>query len=158
VPFASSVLVPTDLSPASHAAIAEAARLARAEACKITLLYVLDTEKWVPPPSVTNAESMLRRMVEEANGAAHSVLAALREHFFAGLSQVEVRTLEHASAALAICQCAREWGADLIVIASHGRAGAVPPGGVGSVTEKVVRAAECRVLVVPSARPSEIAH
>lgn len=157
MPFASSVLVPTDLSPASHAAIAEAARLARSEACKITLLYVLDTGTWVPPASVQNPESMLRRMVEEANGAAHSVLSALREHFLSGLPHVEVRTLEHASAALAICQCAREWGADLIVIASHGRA-AVPASGVGSVTEKVVRAAECRVLVVPSGRASEVAH
>jgi nucleotide-binding universal stress UspA family protein len=158
VQFTTSILVPTDLSPASHAALAEAARLARAAACKVTLLYVLDTGSWVPPPSVTNPESMLRRMIEEANGAAHSVLSALREHFFAGLPDVQLRTLEHTSAALAICQCARDFACDLIVIASHGRAGPVPAGGVGSVTEKVVRAAECRVLVVPSGRVSEIAH
>jgi nucleotide-binding universal stress UspA family protein len=158
VPFATSILVPTDLSPASHAALDEAARIARESQAKVTLLHVFDAGPWVLPPTVANPESMLRRMVEEATGAAQSVLLALRERYFGGDSNVLLRIIEHQSAAQAICTCAREWGADLIVIASHGRTGPSSPGGVGSVSEKVVRGALCRVLVVPSRDPQNFAH
>jgi universal stress protein A len=42
---------------------------------------------------------------------------------------------------------AKEWSADLIVIASHGRSG-VPRALLGSVAEEVIRHAPCPVLVV----------
>jgi len=42
---------------------------------------------------------------------------------------------------------AKEWSADLIVIASHGRSG-VPRTLLGSVAEEVIRHAPCPVLVV----------
>jgi len=48
-----------------------------------------------------------------------------------------------------ICQAAKEKGADLIVIATHGQTGwrrLV----FGSVTEKVVRLAPCPVLTIPA--------
>jgi nucleotide-binding universal stress UspA family protein len=158
VPFAASILVPTDLSPASHAALDEAARIARECGAKVTVLYVFDAGPWALPPSVQNPENTLRRMVEEATGAAQSVLLALRERYFGGDASVQLRTVEHSSAAQAICSCAREWGSDLIVIASHGRTGPSSPGGVGGVSDKVVRGAGCRVLVVPSRDPHDFAH
>ena len=46
-----------------------------------------------------------------------------------------------------IVQKAKEWPADLIVIASHGRFG-VPRALLGSVAEEVIRNAPCPVLVV----------
>ena len=46
-----------------------------------------------------------------------------------------------------IIQKAKEWAADLIVIASHGRSG-VPRALLGSVAEEVIRNAPCPVLVV----------
>jgi nucleotide-binding universal stress UspA family protein len=46
-----------------------------------------------------------------------------------------------------IVQKAKEWPADLIVIASHGRSG-VPRALLGSVAEEVIRNAPCPVLVV----------
>jgi nucleotide-binding universal stress UspA family protein len=158
VPFATSILVPTDLSPASHAALDEAARISRECGAKVTVLHVFDAGPWALPPSVSNPESTLRRIVEEATGAAQSVLLALRERYFPGDPNVMLRTVEHSSAAQAICNCARDWGADLIVIASHGRTGPSSPGGVGSVSDKVVRGAGCRVLVVPSRDPQDFAH
>lgn len=42
---------------------------------------------------------------------------------------------------------AKEWSADLLVIASHGRSG-VPRALLGSVAEEVIRNAPCPVLVV----------
>jgi nucleotide-binding universal stress UspA family protein len=46
-----------------------------------------------------------------------------------------------------IVKKAREWSADIIVIASHGRAG-IPRALFGSVAEEVMRNAPCPVLVV----------
>jgi nucleotide-binding universal stress UspA family protein len=154
VPFATSILVPTDLSPASHAALFEAARIARETQARVTVLYVFDAGPFPLPPTVANPESLLRSMAEEANGAAQSVLLGLRDRYFPGLD-VSLRTAENTSAAQAICALARELSADLIVLSSQGRTAA---GGVGSVTEKVVRTADMRVLVVPSRDPAELAH
>jgi nucleotide-binding universal stress UspA family protein len=97
------------------------------------------------------------------------VLANLRARFFASLagSRIDLRTVEHEGAAAGICATAVSLGADLIVIASHGRSTlsrAVPHGAegaraaLGSVTEKVVRAAACRVLVVPSEAAESHSH
>jgi universal stress protein A len=49
--------------------------------------------------------------------------------------------------ALTIVEKAKEWPADVIVMASHGRAG-VPRALFGSVAEEVMRKAPCPVLVV----------
>jgi nucleotide-binding universal stress UspA family protein len=46
-----------------------------------------------------------------------------------------------------IVKKAKEWSADVIVIASHGRAG-IPRALFGSVAEEVMRNAPCPVLVV----------
>ncbi len=155
--FASSILVPTDLSPASFAGLAEAARIARAAPCTVFLVSVLEAGPWVLPPSVSNRESTLRRILEEASGAVQSVLASLQQHYFTGLGDVHARTVQHASAAQAICACAEQWGVDLVVLSSHGRSG---PGAsqIGGVTEKVVRGAHCRVLVVPAQKSEALAH
>jgi nucleotide-binding universal stress UspA family protein len=61
-----------------------------------------------------------------------------------------VSTLEFAptgTPAAAIVGTAKEWSADLIVIASHGRAG-VARALLGSVAEGVMRNAPCPVLVI----------
>lgn len=48
-----------------------------------------------------------------------------------------------------VCDSAREWGADLIVIGTHGRGG-LSRLLMGSTAEAVVRHAPCPVLVVPA--------
>lgn len=166
MPFAASILVATDLSPASYAALVEAARIAAlcestrmAEPLtpRVILLHVFDIAPFRQlPRDATVSESTLRRISEEANGAAHSVLLGLRARFFPGRKDVEVATLEHDGAAEGICASASQCGADLIVMASHGRSGR--SGGHGSVTAKVVCAAPCRVLVIPSEDPERHAH
>jgi nucleotide-binding universal stress UspA family protein len=159
VPFASSLLVPTDLSPASYAALLEAARIAslcetargsEGASPRVTLLHVFDVAPFrLLPQGGTLSESTLRRIAEEANGAAQTVLLSLRARFFSGRKDVEVAMVEHDGAAAGICACAERNFADLIVMASHGRAGRTSAAH-GSVTAKVVRSAPCRVLVVPS--------
>jgi nucleotide-binding universal stress UspA family protein len=53
-----------------------------------------------------------------------------------------------------ILAVANDWGADLIVLASHGRGG-IARLLVGSVAEAVLRHANCPVLIVPSHRAKE---
>ena len=49
--------------------------------------------------------------------------------------------------AVTIAKTAKEWSADLIVIASHGRTG-IPRAVLGSVAEGVMRNAPCPVLIM----------
>jgi nucleotide-binding universal stress UspA family protein len=150
--FANHILVATDLSPASHAALQEAAALVRALGCPVTLLHVLELPPWLEANEPGRSESMRRRIAEEAAGAAQSVLFDLRDKFFPGIAGVTTRMLEHASAAQAICAVASDIPADLLVVSSRGRTGA------SGVTEKIVRSAPCRVLVVPVEDALVFAH
>jgi nucleotide-binding universal stress UspA family protein len=156
-PFVTSILVPTDLSEASYAGLAEAARLCQATSCYVRLLYVFDVSALALPPALSRSESTLRRIAEEATGAAFSVLLGLKERFFSGVSGVEVCTIEHDGAAQGICTAAARFEADLIVLTSSGR-GSGGEAALGTVTERVLRQAACRVLVVPPERAAEFAH
>jgi nucleotide-binding universal stress UspA family protein len=155
--FATSILVATDLSEGSYAGLAEAARICRATGCTARLLYVFDVSALALPKARVCSESTLRRIAEEATGAAFSVLLGLKERFFQGVNGVEICTLEHPGAALGVCAAARRFGADLIVLSTAGMRGQ-KESGVGSVTTRVLAAAPCRVLVVPSQGASDFAH
>lgn len=159
------MLVATDLSPASYAALAEAARIAAlsaknlgTEPIPVRVLHVFDVAPFRSlPADATLPSSTLRRIAEEANGAAHSVLLGLCGRFFQGLTKVEIQIVEHDGAAAGICESARANAVDLIVMASHGRSGRAASTH-GSTTAKVVRGAPCRVLVVPSDDPESHTH
>jgi nucleotide-binding universal stress UspA family protein len=165
VSFATSILVATDLSPASYAALAEAARLAAlpaknlgGEPLPVRILHVFDVAPFrLLPPAATLPSSTLRRIAEEANGAAHSVLLGLCGRFFQGLTRIEIHIEQHDGAAAGICASAQAHGVDLIVMGSHGRSGR-GASAYGSTTAKVVRSAPCRVLVVPADDPESHTH
>jgi len=88
---------------------------------------------------------------EHAHQVAHAELSVLRHQLLGAplqVSQAEVMVGE-GSAAEDILRVAEQKRPDLIVMATHGRTG-VQRLLLGSVTEKVVRAASCPVLAVPS--------
>lgn len=151
-PFVTSLVVATDLSEGSRVALEEAARLAQSCGCRVTLVHVFELPAWLAHDASPRGESLRRRIAEEANGAAQSVLLSMRERHFAGLAQVAIRTLEHESVAQGIAHLVAELGADLVVLTSHGRSGA------SGVTEKLVRLSPCRILVVPTASLATFAH
>ena len=99
-------------------------------------------------------------MVPHAIAAFESELAAARaEEVARGLEHIaqrelgglscELRSVTHPSPAVALCEQASEWKADLCVVGTHGRGG-LSRLLLGSVAERVVRHAPCDVLV---ARP-----
>ena len=126
------IVLPTDFSPASEAASRVARDLAMASGARLHLVHV------VPP--VTDP------------GSAGSNLAREATRLGGGLT-TNVALL-HGRAAHRITTYARERGADLIVMGTHGRTG-FSRRLLGSVAEAVVRTASCPVLTVPAPSQTE---
>lgn len=140
------ILVPLDLSPASLDGLREAIDLASAAGASLVLLTVIDTR--FPFPDLYSLEDpdhdYFRTMREAAIARMNDALAQLPE---VAAERVVVR----GRAKSEIPAMARELGADLIVMTSHG-AGGFREAMLGGTTEAVVRQAPCPVLVLPVAK------
>jgi nucleotide-binding universal stress UspA family protein len=142
---ATHILLTTDFSEASEGAVAKAGELARSSSAKLTVLHVHSR-----PPAAPEAFVPSEKVVVSADldAEAHQALEKLKGSKLAGVESIDLATVEHVSAPLAICDYADHHGVDLIVIGTHGRT-SVNRLLIGSVAEKVVRHATCPVLVVP---------
>ncbi|MCB9670875.1 MAG: universal stress protein [Alphaproteobacteria bacterium] len=134
------VLVPTDFSDASLAALDEARAIVD-DPAHLHVLHVLHPIHPAEP-------GMLWGAVDDGRRIAH-VEEHLREH-------LAVRGLSAAHAhctigdeGLSITELASSLGADLVVLASHGRTG-LSRVLLGSVAERVARHSPCPVLIVRS--------
>lgn len=138
------ILCPVDLSDTSLRALQHAAALAGWYDALLTALYV-DTALPIEHADFAFAPAQ----VLETNGSS-GALEQVR--MFAGRAApvtnvgVAVEASTHVEGA--ILEAARALPADLIVMGSHGRSG-VPRLFLGSVAERVLRAAPCPVMVVP---------
>jgi universal stress protein A len=139
-----NILVATDFSAPSGAALAYGRELARTHGARLHALHVLEdlaarypTELGFPPPSVVEQVEMAARRDLEAvlNDEDRRQLAAVAE------------VVTDANIVHAICAYAKSHSIDLIVTGTHGR-GAVKHFLIGSVAERVVRTAPCPVLTV----------
>ena len=141
------ILVPLDGSAPSKAALTEATRLARACGARLRVMHVLDelsctngfetAETYcaeVLPRMRQFGESLLEAGRAEAQAAGVPADTALREGF-------------GGSASALIVDMAASWGADLIVVGTHGRRGwnrLV----MGSDAEAILRTSPVPVLLV----------
>lgn len=141
-----TILVPTDFSDGSQAALDYASTLAKAFHAKIVLLHVIETTTY------TMTEAMqLVNVYDVVKTAVEPVL----DQMVKDLRQTQMtasRVLVQGGSAHEIVAQAREVGADLIVMGTHGRHG-VNRLFVGSVAERVVRLAHCPVLTVRTTEP-----
>jgi nucleotide-binding universal stress UspA family protein len=136
------VLVPVDFSGRSDDAVRYARALADLSGARVDLLHAVDTGF---EPDVYGVGMLwheaLPSIVERCRAAmAETAEALLGER--AGDLHVEV-----ASPAAAVLHAVERLGADLVVMATHGRTG-LKRFALGSVAEKVVQHAPCPVLVV----------
>ena len=139
------ILVPTDFSEASRAALENACRLADIFDASLCILHTVEN----PYPMVGHSEfgSLPQHVFDSMESRAHTQLAEVltpeqTERYRATL------VLCHGAAAEEILRYVREHGdIGLIVMATHGRGG-VARLMMGSVAEKVVRAAPCPVLTI----------
>jgi nucleotide-binding universal stress UspA family protein len=141
-----SILVPTDFSECARHAVPAAAKLARLLGARVVCLHVVEPVVqpigFAPVSEPMPAPELGERLEESA---ARDMPAFSKSEEFAGLEVEDM--LAHGDPAAEIVRVAKERGAGLIVISSHGRTGL---GRIifGSTAESVVRHAHCPVLVV----------
>jgi nucleotide-binding universal stress UspA family protein len=138
------ILLPSDFSDCSAEAARAARRLAERFASRLVVLHVLDEPAALDPMfrGEVPLEMLRSRMEQYAREGMETFLAV----HFQGLQNVETR-IASGVPYREIIREAREAGADLIVIGTHGRTG-VEHVLFGSTAEKVVRMAPCPVLTI----------
>jgi nucleotide-binding universal stress UspA family protein len=148
-----SILLPTDFSECAAHAVPAAAALARLTGARLVCLHVVEpvvpAVGWTPVAEPLPLADVGAHLEETA---ARELPRFARSEGCEGLEVEEV--IAHGEAASEIVRVARERGADMIVISSHGRTGL---GRIlfGSTAESVVRHAHCPVLVVKPGRSDE---
>jgi nucleotide-binding universal stress UspA family protein len=150
------ILAATDFSDTATAALAQAAKLAPALGARVTLLHVVYDDKITETLLGLDAMEYLTRIVGEGataeEGAAYlrnSALDKLQEainNVPKPRPTIEAAVVEGKPAEEIVAYAAAN-DVDLIVVGTLGR-GAIGRALLGSVADKVIRLAECPVLVV----------
>jgi len=142
VPTISRVLAPVDLSDQSDLIVNHATALADAYDAPLDLLHVVEEAAYpsaygLDPltPALPDVQDRAREALETLAGELDLRPGPVNVHVMAG------------NAARDIVEFADEQGADLIVMATHGRTG-LERFLIGSVAEKVVRRARCPVFTL----------
>jgi nucleotide-binding universal stress UspA family protein len=140
-----SILVATDFSPCSRAAVRLATAAARRRGVPLFLVHAIE------PPAVDPLSTPTAWSEWQANLTAAAQVAIARDasDVRQGGVVVEDRVLP-GPAANVILEAAREYAAELIVMGTHGRKGGAHLF-LGSVAESVVRSSPCPVLVTRDA-------
>ena len=140
------IVCPTDFSAAAESAVTKALELVRQFQAELVLVHVVPV---LPPaPSDPNFVFQVPEYERALHVDAERQLNALAADI-AG-KHVTVRTVVgHGDAGAEIVRIAKDEGADLIVISTHGSTG-WRRAMFGSVAEKVVRLAHRPVLTVPA--------
>ena len=140
-----TVVVATDFSKTSDAALAYGRELARTFGAKLQLLHI--TDNIVTRYAFEGAMALpMDVQIEYEKSSQDRIDAMLREDDRRELGAIAVMRVSN-SPADAIVEYAKEAGADVIVVGTHGRK-ALAHLVLGSVAERVVRLAPCPVLTV----------
>jgi nucleotide-binding universal stress UspA family protein len=141
------ILVGVDFSPESLRAVEHAMSVARHRGGTIVLAHVAA----IPPPRNVAGNDGWAALLRENLAADRVALADLRERI-AGQGVDISQVVHDGFADTALAELAREVGAGLIVVGTHGRTG-VKRWMLGSVAEKTVRLADVSVLVARGEAP-----
>lgn len=141
-PFA-KILVPTDFSPASDAALACAASLADTSSAAIVVLHVYESPRFAYPALSSSPLDDVSLVIEV--NARIGVEAAVTRLAVNGRAVEGM--VRQGSPWRRIEEVATEVGADLIVMGTHGRRG-FARALIGSVAERIVRVSTIPVLTV----------
>ncbi len=146
------VLLAIDGSKFAGAAINAVLSQVRQDHTQVLVLHALDWSDLMPTPfpevgvqpmlSVNQLESIIQTETQRAQEIVKT--AAERLHSAGFDASTSVR---EGGPKMVILDCAAQWGADLIVVGSHGRKG-VTRFLLGSVSEAVARHAHCSVEIV----------
>ncbi len=137
-----TILHATDFSESSDFAFRLACTLARDYGARLIVLHVA-----APPPAAGFAEGILIPEVVQSHEEERRALEAIQPKC---AKIVVERRLVEGEAATEILRAARESGADVVMLGTHGRSGLTRLL-MGSVAEHVVRQATCPVVTVKPA-------
>jgi len=143
------ILLAIDGSPFSDAAVNEVAKRPWPANAEVRIISVVEppllptVETWVPP------ENYIEALEKAGEDAAHAVIKKAADRI---VSQQQDRIVIRTSIIRgypkqAILDAADEWGADLIVVGSHGYRG-ITKVWLGSVSQAVSSHAKCSVEIV----------
>lgn len=146
------ILVPVDGSPTSNAGLAEAIKLAKLTGARVRVLHVVDELPFLmsadgfagmPGDVFTLLKEAGQAVLEEARLTVHAAGIPVEATLFDSL---DGRLCER------VAEQAQAWGADVIVLGTHGRRG-VGRMLLGSDAEQIVRTATVPVLLVRGTPP-----
>ena len=141
------ILCPTDLKERSDVAVKKAVQIAHQFGSKITLLNIHEdfmdkTEREMLRVSVDKMKEKYKRIAIESKEEMKTVIHKLHA------DDIEVDYLLHSGKPeKVIVEVAKQLGTDLIVIGTDGRDN-IMDFVVGTITEHVINAAPCPVLVI----------
>ena len=136
------ILIPTDGSEYTKAAIAKGLALAKQMGSEVTAMYVVDQTSFINFPMDSTIVSVYTLLEKEGKDAIDYVIKKGEK------LGIKVNTLiEEGSPSRRIVDASKNF--DLVVMGTLGRTG-ISKILLGSVAEKVIRFSECPVLVVRS--------
>jgi nucleotide-binding universal stress UspA family protein len=142
------LLAAVDFSPVSKAVVEQAASLARAYSAELTIVFV------EPPDSDFVSYDVDTKPIRDERASEirkeHRELHAMADELRARGITAKAIFLRGAPVEKIVEEATR-LGADTIVIGSH-RHGAIHRALLGSVSEGIVRAARCPILVIPASQ------
>jgi nucleotide-binding universal stress UspA family protein len=143
------ILVAHDFSDTAQRALELALAMAEKLGASLTVVHAYE----VPTYGLPEGPTMTSEMMAQIERAARTALDGVVDRARRPGARIE-GVLRHGPAWSEIDAAAKDAGADLIVIGTHGRRG-LARALLGSVAEKVVRTAPCPVLTVhgPDAEP-----
>ncbi len=140
------ILIAVDNSTCSEKAAKTGYEMATKFGAEIALLNIIE-----PTPAVVNPDFTLApvfmEMYDNSEENSHVLLKEMENKYGNGINTTYLTILDTASHG--ILQQAEQWGAELIVIGTHGRTG-LYHFLMGSVAEHVARKSACPVLIVPN--------
>ena len=142
------IFLATDFSQASRRAFEEAIALCRGTDTELVLAHVYRTPGTLPAEMSLTPDTLQEietKLSEAAQSKMNELLEEVRRAHVRGRSVLLSGPPEEA-----IVDAAREIGADLLILGTHGRTGAARFF-LGSVASRVIAAASCPVLTVRAA-------
>ncbi len=140
------ILVPVDFSEQSHSAFGHGALFARTFGGEIALCHVVEPVVHAHPPFWLGEVDLARELEQQAQESAERALAKLLPSLpVSPGTRVTPHVLSGVLPA-ALVEYAEQWRAELMVVSTHGRTG-LSRWLMGSVSERLLRASPCPVLV-----------
>ncbi len=141
------IIVPVDGSATAAKGLDEAIKLARLTGASLRLIHVIELMNFAT--GFEPADAYFNDVIPAMKRAAEEILGHAKTQALAGGVTVDTCVLERLGARVSelVIEEAKSWGADLIVIGTHGRRG-VGRLMLGSDAEQIIRLAPVPVLLV----------